>query len=83
MSKKLVIVESPAKSKTIGRYLGNDYIISASLGHIRDLPKSKLGIDINKDFEPQYIPIRGKGDLIKDLKKEAAKASKLLVLCSS
>ncbi|MCR4668655.1 MAG: type I DNA topoisomerase [Clostridia bacterium] len=76
-NKTLVIVESPSKARTIGKYLGSRYKVVASVGHIRDLPKSKLGIDIEKDFEPQYIPIRGKGDLIKDLKKEAAKASKI------
>ncbi|MBR3053959.1 MAG: DNA topoisomerase I, partial [Firmicutes bacterium] len=76
-NKTLVIVESPSKARTIGKYLGSRYKVVASVGHIRDLPKSKLGIDIDKDFEPQYIPIRGKGDLIKDLKKEAAKASKI------
>ena len=76
-NKILVIVESPSKAKTIGKYLGSRYKVIASVGHVRDLPKSKLGIDIDKDFEPQYIPIRGKGDLIKELKKEAAKASKV------
>ena len=69
--KTLVIVESPSKAKTIGKYLGSSYKVIASVGHIRDLPKSKLGIDIENDFEPNYIPIRGKGDLIKELKKEA------------
>jgi len=75
--KTLVIVESPSKAKTIGRYLGSNYKVIASVGHVRDLPKSKLGIDIENDFEPQYIAIRGKGDLIKELKKEAKKASKI------
>ena len=69
--KTLVIVESPSKAKTIGKYLGSSYKVIASVGHVRDLPKSKLGIDVANDFEPQYIPIRGKGDLIKELKKEA------------
>lgn len=73
--KTLVIVESPSKAKTIGRYLGSKYNVIASVGHVRDLPKSKLGIDKENDFEPQYIPIRGKGDIIKALKKEASKAS--------
>ncbi len=59
--KTLVIVESPSKAKTIGKYLGANYKVIASVGHVRDLPKSKLGIDIENDFEPQYIPIRGKG----------------------
>ena len=67
--KTLVIVESPSKAKTIGKYLGSSYKVIASVGHVRDLPKSKLGIDVEHDFEPQYIPIRGKGDLIKELKK--------------
>lgn len=75
--KKLVIVESPAKAKTIGKFLGRNYVIKASVGHIRDLPKSKIGIDIDEDFEPKYINIRGKGDVIKELKKEAKKASKV------
>ena len=75
--KTLVIVESPSKAKTIGRYLGSNYKVIASVGHVRDLPKSKLGVDVENDFEPQYISIRGKGDLIKELKKEAKKASKV------
>ena len=75
--KTLVIVESPSKAKTIGRYLGSNYKVVASVGHVRDLPKSKLGIDVEHDFEPQYISIRGKGELIKELKKEAKKASKI------
>ena len=76
-NKTLVIVESPSKAKTIGKYLGSKYNVIASVGHVRDLPKSKLGIDIDDNFEPQYISIRGKGDLIKSLKKEASKASKV------
>lgn len=75
--KKLVIVESPSKAKTIGKFLGSTYRVVASVGHVRDLPKSKLGIDIENDFEPQYISIRGKGDLIKELKREAKKASRV------
>ena len=75
--KTLVIVESPSKAKTIGKYLGSTYKVVASVGHVRDLPKSKLGIDIENDFEPQYISIRGKGDLIKELKKEAKAAGKI------
>lgn len=75
--KRLVIVESPSKAKTISRYLGSGYKVIASVGHVRDLPKSRIGIDIENDFEPQYINIRGKGDLIKSLKKEAKKASKI------
>ncbi len=76
-TKTLVIVESPSKAKTIGKFLGSRYKVIASVGHVRDLPKSKLGIDIDQDFEPQYINIRGKGDVIKELKKEAKKASKV------
>ena len=77
INKTLVIVESPSKAKTIGKYLGSRYNVIASVGHVRDLPKSKLGIDIDDNFEPQYISIRGKGDLIKSLKKEASKATKV------
>jgi len=68
----LVIVESPSKAKTIGKYLGPDYTVKASMGHLRDLPKSKMGVDLDKDFTPQYQPVRGKEDLIKELKKTAA-----------
>ena len=70
----LVIVESPSKAKTIGKYLGPDYAVKASMGHLRDLPKSKMGVDLDADFTPQYIPVRGKEDLIKELKKAAASA---------
>lgn len=75
--RKLVIVESPSKAKTIGKFLGSGYKVIASVGHVRDLPKSKMGIDIENNFEPQYINIRGKGDVIKELKKEAKKASRV------
>lgn len=75
----LVIVESPAKAKTIGKFLGKNYTVKASVGHVRDLPKSKLGIDIENNFEPNYITIRGKGDLIKELKKEAKKADNIFL----
>ena len=68
----LVIVESPSKAKTIGKYLGPDYIVKASMGHLRDLPKSKMGVDLESDFTPQYIPVKGKEELIKELKKDAA-----------
>ena len=77
MSDKLIIVESPAKANTIKKFLGGNTKVVASMGHIRDLPKSKLGIDIENDFEPQYINIRGKGDLIKSLKKDAKNAKKV------
>ena len=73
-SSNLVIVESPSKAKTIGKYLGPDYVVKASMGHLRDLPKSKMGVDLEHDFTPQYIPVKGKEELIKELKKEAAKA---------
>ena len=75
----LVIVESPAKAGTIKGYLGSSYKVIASKGHVRDLPKSSLGIDIENDFEPHYINIRGKGDLIKELKKEASKADRVFL----
>lgn len=75
--KNLVIVESPSKAKTIGKFLGSNYKVIASVGHVRDLPKSTMGIDIENDFEPRYINIRGKGDVIKSLKKEAKAAGKI------
>ena len=77
MADKLIIVESPAKANTIKKFLGGNTKVVASMGHIRDLPKSKMGIDIEHDFEPQYINIRGKGDLIKSLKKDAKQAKKV------
>ena len=77
MANYLVIVESPAKAKTIGKFLGKGYKIEASMGHVRDLPKSQIGVDTDKDFEPKYITIRGKGDLINKLKKEAKSADKV------
>lgn len=75
--KKLVIVESPTKVESIKKYLGSGYDIEATMGHVRDLPKSTLGIDLDSDFEPKYISIRGKGDLIAKLKKKAKNASKI------
>ena len=72
--KNLVIVESPAKAKTIEKYLGSGYKVTASMGHLRDLPKSKMGVDIEHGFEPQYIPVRDKKELINELKKEAKEA---------
>ncbi|MCI8444548.1 MAG: type I DNA topoisomerase [Clostridia bacterium] len=77
MADKLIIVESPAKANTIKKFLGGNIKVVASMGHIRDLPKSKLGVNVENDFEPEYINIRGKGDLIKSLKKEAKKAKKI------
>ena len=79
MADKLIIVESPAKANTIKKFLGGSTKVVASMGHIRDLPKSKLGVDVEHDFEPEYINIRGKGDLIKSLKKEAKQAKKVYI----
>ena len=73
-AKDLVIVESPAKAKTIGKYLGKDYEVKACMGHLRDLPKSVIGVDVDNDFEPNYRPIKGKEDIISDLKKSAKEA---------
>ena len=77
MADKLIIVESPAKANTIKKFLGGSTKVVASMGHIRDLPKSKLGVDLENDFEPEYINIRGKGDIIKALKKDAKNAKKI------
>lgn len=77
LAKKLVIVESPAKAKTIGKLLGRNYKVLASVGHIRDLPKSSLGIDIENNYEPKYITIRGKGPIMKELRAEGKKADKI------
>lgn len=77
MAKYLVIVESPAKAKTINKFLGSNYHVVASNGHVRDLPKSRLGIDVEDDYEPKYITIRGKGDILAMLRKEAKKADKI------
>ena len=77
MAKNLVIVESPAKVKTIKKFLGSTYEVDASNGHVRDLPKSSLGIDVEHDYEPKYITIRGKGDILAKLRKEAKKAEKI------
>ena len=77
MSKNLVIVESPAKVKTIKKFLGSNYEVVASNGHVRDLPKSSLGVDTGNDYEPKYITIRGKGDLVASLKKEVRKADRI------
>ena len=74
MLSNLVIVESPAKAKTIKKYLGKDYEVVASMGHVRDLPKSRLGVDPENGFAPQYVDIKGKEDLIRDLKKAAKKS---------
>ncbi len=79
MAKYLVIVESPAKAKTINKFLGSNYHVVASNGHVRDLPKSQLGIDVEHDYEPKYITIRGKGDILAMLRKEAKKADKVFL----
>ncbi len=79
MASNLVIVESPAKAKTIKKYLGSSYKVVASMGHLRDLPKSQLGVDIEHNFEPKYITIRGKGDLIAKLKKDAKSSKKIFL----
>lgn len=77
MGQRLVIVESPAKAKTIGKYLGKNYIVEASMGHVRDLPKSQLGVDVENNYSPKYITIRGKGDLLDKLRKAAKKSEKI------
>lgn len=74
IKKNLVIVESPSKAKTIGRFLGRSYKVVASLGHVRDLPKSRMGVDVDNNYKPDYISIRGKGDVIKELRKDAKNA---------
>ncbi|GGE25296.1 DNA topoisomerase 1 [Marinithermofilum abyssi] len=77
MADSLVIVESPAKAKTIGKYLGKKYIVKASMGHVRDLPKSQLGVDTENNFEPKYITIRGKGDVLKELRDARKKVKRV------
>ena len=77
MAHYLVIVESPAKVKTIKKFLGSNYTVVASQGHVRDLPKSQLGIDVENDYEPKYITIRGKGEILATLRKEAKKSDKV------
>ncbi|MBP1930778.1 type I DNA topoisomerase [Ammoniphilus resinae] len=77
MAEALVIVESPAKAKTIGKYLGKKYIVKASMGHVRDLPKSQMGVDFKDHFSPKYITIRGKGDVLKELRDAAKKVKKI------
>ena len=77
MAQNLIIVESPAKVKTIKKFLGSSYDVEASGGHVRDLPKSQLGIDVEHDYEPKYITIRGKGDVLANLRKKAKKANKI------
>ena len=79
MAKNLVLVESPSKARTINKYLGKDYKVEATVGHIRNLPKTKLGVDIDKNFTPQYVTIRGKGDIIKKIKALAAKSKTIFI----
>jgi DNA topoisomerase-1 len=79
MPKSLIVVESPAKARTLKKYLGKDYDVRASVGHIRDLPVSKLGVDIKKDFSPQYVTIKGKSKIISDLKKAASRADEIFL----
>jgi len=81
VAKNIVIVESPAKARTIGRYLGKDYEVTASLGHVRDLPIRDLGVDLENDFKPKYTTIRGKGELLKRLKKLATSSEKVFLAC--
>ncbi len=79
MAKNLVLVESPSKAKTINKYLGKDFVVEATVGHIRNLPKTKLGVDVDKNFEAQYLNIRGKGDLIKKIKSLAGKSKNIYI----
>ena len=79
VGKVLVIVESPTKAKTIKRFLGRGYTVKSSMGHIRDLPKSQFGVDVENNFEPKYITIRGKGDILKEIRDEAKKSTKILL----
>ena len=73
MSEMLVIVESPAKAKTIGKFLGSKYKVVASNGHVRDLPKSQLGVDVEHDFEPKYITLRGRGEVLENIRREESR----------
>src|SRR3989442_10450020 len=79
MAKALVVVESPAKAKTINKYLGRNYKVVASMGHVRDLPKSKLGVDVDEGFEPSYEVIASRKKILKELKEEARKAEEIFV----
>jgi len=77
MAKSLVIVESPAKARTIKKYLGPDYTVKASVGHVKDLPKRRLGIDMARNFKPEYVTIQGKKQVLQELRSEAKKAAVL------
>lgn len=79
MGKSLIIVESPTKAKTITKYLGRGYTVMASVGHIKDLPTSKLGVDLEHDFEPQYVTIKGKSKVLSEIKKKAEEADKVFL----
>jgi len=79
MAKNLVLVESPAKAKTINKYLGRNYVVEATVGHIRNLPKTKLGVDVENNFLPEYVTIRGKGDVVKKIKSLAGKSDKIFI----
>ena len=79
MAKSLVIVESDAKSKTINRFLGKDYIVKASVGHIKNLPKNRLGVDVENGFEPEYITIRGRGKVLSEIKRLAGTSDSVLL----
>jgi len=79
----LVIVESPGKVKTIEKYLGSSYNVKASMGHLIDLPKSRTGIDIENNFEPEYITVRGRAKILKELKTDAKKSGKVLLACDN
>ena len=75
-AKDLVIVESPSKAKTIGKYLGSDYRVTASMGHLRDLPKNKLGVNVQDGFQPEYIPVKEKKQLIEELKADSKRPAR-------
>lgn len=79
MAKTLIIVESPTKAKTITKYLGRGYAVMASVGHVKDLPTSKLGVDLEHDFEPQYVTIKGKSKVLADIKKKASEVDKVFL----
>src|SRR5690554_1617489 len=79
MARNLVIVESPAKAKTIGKFLGRSYKVKASMGHLIDLPRSQFGVDVDENFKPKYITIRGKGKIVKELKDAVKKADRVLL----
>ena len=79
MGQSLVIVESIAKTKTINRILGKDFVVKASVGHLRDLPKKRLGVDVDNGFEPEYITVKGKGKTLQELKKTASKVTNVLI----